>query len=150
MTIVRDVVGQDPLGDHLFVFFSKRCERVRIVYWDRDGSAMWTKRLDRRVLRVPEAREGQSEAVVEIDEGVLEDLLDGIEVERTEPAMSDERWPRLSPWSSGRVFRSFDRPYLLGTRTVRPAVDWPPLEYGASAGPTSVTASLKPCAARTR
>jgi transposase len=47
MMIVRDVFGHDPFGGHLFVFFSKRCDRVRIVYWDRDGFAAWTKRLER-------------------------------------------------------------------------------------------------------
>ena len=44
MVIVRDVFRHDPLGGHLFVFFSKRCDRVRIGYWDRNGFAMWTKR----------------------------------------------------------------------------------------------------------
>jgi transposase len=47
MVIVRDVFRHDPLGGHLFVFFSKRADRVRVVYWDRDGFAMWTKRLER-------------------------------------------------------------------------------------------------------
>lgn len=46
MALVRDVLRQDPLSGHLFVFFSKRCDRVRIVYWDRNGFAMWTKRLE--------------------------------------------------------------------------------------------------------
>jgi transposase len=46
MVIVRDVFRHDPLGGHLFVFFSKRADRVRIVYWDRNGFAMWTKRLE--------------------------------------------------------------------------------------------------------
>ena len=46
MVIVRDVFGQDPMSGHLFVFFSKRCDRVRLVYWDRNGFAMWTKRLE--------------------------------------------------------------------------------------------------------
>jgi transposase len=48
MVIVRDVFGKDPLSGHLFVFFSMRRDRVRIVYWDRDGFAMWTKRLEHR------------------------------------------------------------------------------------------------------
>jgi transposase len=47
MALVRDVLRQDPFSGHLFVFFSKRRDRVRIVYWDRDGIAMWTKRLER-------------------------------------------------------------------------------------------------------
>ena len=47
MAIVRSVFGQDPLSGHLYVFFSRRRDRVRIVYWDRSGFAMWTKRLER-------------------------------------------------------------------------------------------------------
>jgi transposase len=42
IVIVRDVYRHDPLTGHLFVFFSKRRDRVRIVYWDRNGFAMWT------------------------------------------------------------------------------------------------------------
>lgn len=52
MVIVRDVFGKDPLSGHLFVFFSMRRDRVRIVYWDRDGFAMWTKRLERRRFKL--------------------------------------------------------------------------------------------------
>jgi transposase len=46
MVLVRDVLRHDPLSGHLFIFFSKRRDRVRIVYWDRNGFAMWTKRLE--------------------------------------------------------------------------------------------------------
>jgi transposase len=42
MVLVRDVLKQDPLSGHLFIFFSRRCDRVRVVYWDRNGFAMWT------------------------------------------------------------------------------------------------------------
>ena len=45
--IVRSALSHDPLSGHLFVFFSRRCDRVRVVYWDLDGFAMWTKRLER-------------------------------------------------------------------------------------------------------
>jgi transposase len=49
--LVREVLKHDPLSGHLFVFFSKRCDRVRIVYWDRNGFAMWTKRLEKGRFR---------------------------------------------------------------------------------------------------
>jgi hypothetical protein len=39
MALVRDVFRHDPLSGPLFIFFSKRCDRVRIVYWDRNGYA---------------------------------------------------------------------------------------------------------------
>jgi transposase len=45
MALVRSVLGHNPLSRHLYVFFSRRCERVRVVYWDRNGFAMWSKRL---------------------------------------------------------------------------------------------------------
>src|ERR1019366_318136 len=51
MALVRDVLRHDPLSGHLFIFFSKRCDRVRIVYWDRNGYAMWTKRLEKGRFR---------------------------------------------------------------------------------------------------
>ena len=55
--IVRSALSQDPLNGHLYVFFSRRCDRVRVVYWDRNGFAMWTKRLERgRFHRKPSTR----------------------------------------------------------------------------------------------
>jgi len=53
MVLVRDVLLQDPLSGHLFIFFSKRRDRVRLVYWDRNGFAMWTKRLEKGRFRPP-------------------------------------------------------------------------------------------------
>ncbi len=34
MTLVRDVLGEDIFDGHLFIFFTRRRDRVRIVYWD--------------------------------------------------------------------------------------------------------------------
>jgi len=46
VALVRNAFSQDPYLGHLYVFFSKRCDRVRIVYWDRNGFALWSKRLE--------------------------------------------------------------------------------------------------------
>ena len=46
MALVRDVLGHDIFEGHLFIFFTRRRDRVRIIYWDRDGVAMWTKRIE--------------------------------------------------------------------------------------------------------
>lgn len=46
VAIIRSVFSHDPLSGHMYVFFSKRCDRVRIVYWDRNGFAFWAKRLE--------------------------------------------------------------------------------------------------------
>src|ERR1700712_4673789 len=46
--MVRSQFGEDPLSGTLFVFFSKRADRVRVLYWDRDGYVLTMKRLDQR------------------------------------------------------------------------------------------------------
>jgi transposase len=59
MVLVREVFRHDPLSGHLFIFFSRRCERVRAVYWDRNGFAMWTKRLEKGRFRPTFSSDGR-------------------------------------------------------------------------------------------
>jgi transposase len=44
--LVEQQLGQDPLGGDLFVFRSKRGDRLKLLYWDSDGLAIWYKRLE--------------------------------------------------------------------------------------------------------
>lgn len=78
MVIVRDVFREDPFGGHLFVFFAKRCDRVRILYWDRDGFAMWTKRLERGRFNLKFADDGRfaAEAIEAAELGLILQGLD--------------------------------------------------------------------------
>lgn len=79
MAIVRDLLGHDPLSGHLYVFFSRRCDRVRIVYWDRNGIAMWSKRLERGRFRPTFAADAALSAnAVEFAELAL--VLEGIDL----------------------------------------------------------------------
>jgi transposase len=52
--LARDVVKQDPLSGHLFVFSNRRRDRIKILYWDRDGLVVWMKRLERGCYRWPD------------------------------------------------------------------------------------------------
>ncbi|MBK6517315.1 MAG: IS66 family insertion sequence element accessory protein TnpB [Polyangiaceae bacterium] len=88
MVIVRDVFGHDPFEGHLFVFFSKRCDRVRIVYWDRDGFAMWTKRLERGRYKATFAEDGRLTAA-SIEAAELALILQGLDLRG---ARRRQRW----------------------------------------------------------
>lgn len=77
--IVRSALAQDPLSGYLYVFFSKRGDRVRVVYWDRNGFAMWTKRLERgRFHPTVSADERLSAQAIEVAELAL--ILEGIDL----------------------------------------------------------------------
>jgi transposase len=93
MVLVRDVMRHDPLSGHLFIFFSMRCDRVRIVYWDRNGIAMWTKRLEKGRYRPVFSSDGRlSSNAIEAAELAL--IVEGIDL------AGARRRPRWQPRSS--------------------------------------------------
>ena len=53
--LARDVLQQDPLSGHLFAFFNRSGDKVKILYWDRSGFCLWYKRLERGVFHLPRA-----------------------------------------------------------------------------------------------
>jgi transposase len=51
--LVQKHFGQDPLSGDLFVFRSKRGDRIKLLYWDSDGLAIWYKRLEEGSFALP-------------------------------------------------------------------------------------------------
>jgi len=76
--LVKDFLGQDPLSGHLFLFVGRARDRLKILYWDTDGFALWYKRLEEGTFRLPIARPG--EVGVEIKASELAMLLEGIDL----------------------------------------------------------------------
>ena len=54
---VRTILTHDPMSGHLFVFRSRNSERVKILWWDKDGYALFYKRLERGTFQFPTAGE---------------------------------------------------------------------------------------------
>lgn len=77
---VRSIIGQDPLSGHLFLFRSRRGDRLKILAWDRDGFVLWYKRLEVGVFKLP--RVAGNQRSVELRASELAMVLDGIDVSK--------------------------------------------------------------------
>jgi transposase len=77
---VRVVIGQDPLSNSLFVFRSRRGDRLKILLWDRDGFVLWYKRLETGVFKLPRVTAGARS--IELRASELAMILDGIDVSK--------------------------------------------------------------------
>ena len=76
--LVGEYLELDAFAGHLFVFTSRRRDRVKILYWDRDGFAVWGKRLEEGTYAV--AFGGGAEHRREITAQELGALLSGIDL----------------------------------------------------------------------
>ena len=81
--LVQQQLGQDPLTGDLFVFRSKRGDRLKLLYWDSDGLAIWYKRLEEGTFLFPTPdaqRTSVGEHGLVIRPAELAMLLDGIDL----------------------------------------------------------------------
>jgi transposase len=77
--LVTTVLQLDALGGHLFVFANRRRDRVKILYRDRDGVAVWAKRLEEGSYAMP-FNEDADQRRREITAQELTALLSGIDL----------------------------------------------------------------------
>jgi len=77
--IVTHALGQDVMTGDYFVFFNRRQQRCKILYWDRDGLVVWAKRLERGRFQIPVSRDGA--LTVEIDGTTLAMILGGVDLQ---------------------------------------------------------------------
>ena len=92
--MVAGVMQLDAFAGHLFVFSNRRRDRVKILYWDRDGFAVWAKRLEEGTYAMPFAAETENDEVrKEITAGELGALLSGIDLSQARRRKRYQRKP---------------------------------------------------------
>lgn len=77
--IVGERLVRDARSGALFVFFGKRRDCLKVLFFDGTGMCMFYKRLDAGTFRLPPVPEGTT--TLAIEERVLDDLLDGVDLD---------------------------------------------------------------------
>lgn len=87
--LVRAHLKRNVLDGGLFVFLNRRRNRIKLLYWDRDGLAIWQKRLERGTFIAPQRAADQVSVTLSPAELAL--LLDGLEVITTRRSVRYQR-----------------------------------------------------------
>jgi transposase len=73
---VRAFLGHDPLCGHMFVFRNRSGERLKVLWWDRNGLCLYYKRLEKGTFRFPST----DQKCLTLDSGQLLQLLAGCQI----------------------------------------------------------------------
>jgi len=78
MGLAQQIFEQDPLSGHLFLFVNRNRDRLKILFWDHDGLAIFYKRLEAGTFQLP--RPTSDEQGIELDECQFSRLLRGLDL----------------------------------------------------------------------
>ena len=78
MGLAQQIFDEDPLSGHLFLFVNRERDRLKILFWDHDGLAIFYKRLEAGTFQLPNTSGG--EQGIELDERQLNRLLTGLDL----------------------------------------------------------------------
>jgi len=78
MGLTQQIFDRDPLSGHLFLFVSRSRDRLKILFWDHDGLAIFYKRLEAGTFQLPRTAKGAQG--VELDERQFQRLLKGLDL----------------------------------------------------------------------
>ena len=80
--MAQNIMKQDPLSGALFVFRNRNRDRLKIMYWDKDGLAIWYKQLEKGTFQLPTDERSKEERPIsaEISTEELSMLLGGIDL----------------------------------------------------------------------
>ena len=79
--LVQRTLQADPFAGDVFVFRSRRTDRIRALYWDGSGLVLWAKRLESGGFVWPAARDG----VVRLTPAQMSMLVEGLDWSRVQP-----------------------------------------------------------------
>ena len=88
---VKEFLKHDPFSGNLFLFVSRGKDRLKILYWDRDGFALWYKRLEEGAFKLPQLK--HAGATVELSATEMAMLLDGIDLKSIKRSKRFTRTP---------------------------------------------------------
>lgn len=77
--LVEDSLCRNPFSEQLFVFCNRKRDKVRILYWERNGFCLWQKHLEKDKFKWPRQA---SDHVITLTGQQLNWLLDGYDVMR--------------------------------------------------------------------
>ncbi len=89
---------EDAFSGHLYVFVSRRGDRIKILFWDSGGFVLWYKRLEKTRFKIP--RLPAEQAAVQLEAAQLALLLEGFDYSKVKPP------PRWTPPSRGQFSKS--------------------------------------------
>lgn len=95
--LVRDFLTEDPLSGHLFVFRNRRGDRLKILWWDRDGLAIFYKRLEEGSFTFPQPVAGATQLELSVLD--LQLVMQGID---PTTAKRSKRYQRPAPQESSQ------------------------------------------------
>lgn len=78
--VTRERLEADPLSGHLFVFFNRRRDRVKILFWDRTGLCIWYKRIEKGRFRLTSLDACRDRRHAEMEAAELALILEGIDL----------------------------------------------------------------------
>ena len=100
--LVEECFRQDLLDGHLFLFVNRRRDRIKVLYFDHDGLAIWYKRLEAGSFQVPDAGDRDG---IELDPAQLAMILSGIDLEGGAATQAVPARPRHPPEKPGEIIR---------------------------------------------
>ena len=94
---VQTVFDRNVLDGHLFLFLNRRRDRIKLLWWDRDGLALFYKRLERGTYEIPRHAPGNKQ--LRLDATQLSLLLSGVQLDSVKHRL---RYTRLNSSEAAR------------------------------------------------